>query len=166
MVTQAWNGKTLLTGIPFQRCFASSHDPRDIALSIANSSSSSTFNSDRNSQQMYNGYTCFFVDYCFMTINTVEPYWKGDLGVPYQVSTIKILTRQDANTKHFFQDVTVRLGNSSDYFSNPIFAFYAGPAPLKALVTLVSPSPAFGRYLLIQSGVSDFFCMCSIQIFK
>ncbi|XP_069171752.1 uncharacterized protein [Procambarus clarkii] len=157
-VTISYNGS--FSDIVNLYCYSSYHYGFDLAPAATFTSSEP--NNLTKPENAVLGYYCSDVQYCSITLMISNPWWMADLGSPKAVSMIVIKTREDLLD---FITVEIRLGNSPNFTSNPLFASYTGPPTHLEIVVLTPSSPMTGRYLSLQS-ITSFGALgfCNIQI--
>ncbi|XP_045610240.1 uncharacterized protein [Procambarus clarkii] len=158
-VTTSYNGS--YSDIVNLYCYTAYHYGFDLAPAATFTAASYySFTPPENAVQ---GFYCDHIKYCFNSFVQTNPWWMADLDSPKGVSKIVVKTRKDLRD---FSNVEIRLGNTSSFTSNPLFASYMGltPTPLEILVFAPS-SPMTGRYLSLQSITSSgALNVCNIQI--
>ncbi|XP_071532443.1 uncharacterized protein [Panulirus ornatus] len=164
-VTQYWGGSTDVDAYAFTSCYSSWANHRDVGgLAIT----SSIVYADANSidSKAVDGYYCRKDYGCYLAGSFLaQPWWLADMGSPVDVIAIRLMTR-DGGALIMFENAEVRVGNSSDFGTNPLLATYPGSA--KGIeVAMEGTSSIKGRYVSIQllgSGIK--FALAEVQILK
>ncbi|KAK7078082.1 hypothetical protein SK128_009064, partial [Halocaridina rubra] len=109
------------------------------------------------------GYYCHKVDHCSQTFPSPNPWLKVDLQTSVTVLCLVVKTSE---YEIFFTDVEVRLGSSSNFSNNPIFAMQSGQSPPSGTFLILTPTqPMQGRYLSFQSMVAfNSLAICKLQV--
>ncbi|KAK7078083.1 hypothetical protein SK128_009065, partial [Halocaridina rubra] len=105
------------------------------------------------SSQAINGYHCFQYESCGITGLQVNPWFLADLQTSVTVQYLVVKTREDGKD---FNNVEVRLGDSSTFNNNPMFVMHSGPTPpIGTFIILTPTQPMQGRYLSFQTFTSS-----------
>ncbi|XP_069171411.1 uncharacterized protein [Procambarus clarkii] len=108
------------------------------------------------------GYYCNNLQYCYISYILSYPWWMADLGSSKDVSKIVVKPREDLLD---FMHVEIRLGNSPNFTTNPLLAWYTGPPSHLEILVFAPSAPMTGRYLSLQSiNTSVALGICSIRI--
>lgn len=82
---------------------------------------------------------------CFHSYNQSHSYWQVDLGAPVRVKAVTVVTCAYI----YFNNVDIRLGNSSDHLSNPVFASVTFTLSYPTMT--ITGEVYAGRYLALLS---------------
>ncbi|KAI4887214.1 hypothetical protein NFI96_008581 [Prochilodus magdalenae] len=101
---------------------------------------------------------------CSSTDSSVQPWWRVDLLVVYQISSIVITNRGDCCPDRLI-GAEVRIGNSLDNNgnNNPRCAVIS---EVPATTTFTVPCNMYGRYVsLVIPGTGKFLTLCEVEVY-
>lgn len=162
-MSYGWPGSGDPDALEFDSCFGSVASNSRRILPVSTSASSTSAGSATGNA--VNGFTGRNILQCFTSDPEADPWWMADLGVPKRVLQVRVITRLDGIDIHPWS-VEVRLGDSPDLASNPIFdQNLEQPRPVAAEVVFTPPRPMTGRFLSIQSvDSSSSLALCDVEI--
>ncbi|KAI4887216.1 hypothetical protein NFI96_030174, partial [Prochilodus magdalenae] len=101
---------------------------------------------------------------CSHTDTSVQPWWRVDLLVVYQISSIVITNRGDCCQDRII-GAEVRIGNSLDNNGNNN-SRCAVISEVPATTTFTVPCNMYGRYVsLVIPGTEKFLTLCEVEVY-
>ncbi|XP_076033064.1 uncharacterized protein LOC143020519 [Oratosquilla oratoria] len=161
-ISLSWKGSKVVEG----KCYSRWAHPRDLALKAT--ATGNSYSTDYPASYAIDGYYCKQTTQegtCFWSENAKNSWWLADLGDFHPVSSIRV--RLYRSTTSYFRDIEVKVGNRSsegDFSSFEFLARSSGEEVSSVVITLKAKNPLVGRFVSIQTLVSNFLVLCEVQI--